>query len=398
MSSFIRVVVVMAEGFEPYHVPQQSRRDKLRVVSLQSSQQGCAMGLVPIFDHHHPSLISSDLITCVDLHNQTTTTAATTNHSYNNNKQTSSSNPVTVCNSKGEGHVNLMGYVGGGLITASSSSSSSPSATNHLYMDPHSSSTIQLNPSSIQDHIINNNNSSSNPFLFNSTHHEQGLRFLHQSFHGGDLVGYRPEPLSSVAHDEQQQQQSNINNINTTCVGGQGLSLSLSSSNHSSQQSGGGGSHQLPLELNLQQRYDSSSSMYSTKFINGGCFILPPPPPHPSGDASASINELLLSRNDVVVPLGPFIGYASILKGSRFLRPAQQLLDELSDVGRGFYSDKLAPDQSSLLDPSLESFCTTGIVDDPKTCSVAGENRRKKSRLMSMLDEVRLLISVFPYF
>lgn len=384
MSSFIRVVVVMAEGFEPYHVPQQSRRDKLRVVSLQqqqSSQPACAVGLVPVFDHH-PSLISSDLITCVDLHNHTTATT-TTNHSYNN-KRTSSSNPITVCNSKGEGHVNLMGYVGGGgLITASSSSSSSPSATNHLYMDPHSSSTIQLNPSSIQDHVINNNSSNSNPFLFNSTHHEQGLRFLDQSFHGGEVMGYRPEPLSSVAHE---QQHSNINNINTTCVGGQGLSLSLSSSNHSSQQ-GGGGSHQLPLELNLQQRYDSSTSMYSTKVINGGCFIFPPPPP-PSGDASASINELLLSRNDVVAPLGPFIGYASILKGSRFLRPAQQLLDELSDVGRGFYSDKIAPDQSVLLDPPLESFCATGIVDDPKTCSVGGETRRKKSRLMSMLDEV----------
>lgn len=333
----------MAEGFEPYHVPQQSRRDKLRVVSLQS-QPGCAVGLVPIYDH--PSLISSDLITCVDdLHNQTTTTT-TSNSLPNNSCKQSSSNPITVCGvgGKAEG-VNLMGYVGGGLITATSSSSSSPSATNHLYMDPHSS--MHLNPSSIQD--INTNN----PFLFNT---QQGLRFLDQSFHGGEVVIYRPEPLSSVAHEP-----NNIN-INTTC--GQGLSLSLSS--HHSQQAS-----QLPLELNLQ-RYDSS--MYSTK-VSGGCFLLPP-----AGDASAS-NEL--SRN----ALGPFTGYASILKGSRFLRPAQQLLDELSDVGRGVYSDKIAAD-SVLLDPQLENFSATGIVDDPKSCTVAGENRRKKSRLMSMLDEV----------
>lgn len=377
--SFIRVVVVMAEGFEPYHVPQQSRRDKLRVVSLQ--QPGCAVGLLPIFDHH-PSLVSSDLITCVDLHHQTTTT--TTDPSCNNNKQTSSSNPITVCNSVGktEGHVNFMANVGAaGLITASSSSSSSPSATNHLYMDPHSSSAIHLNPTSIQDHII-----------FNTTHHEQGLRFLDQSFHGGEVMVYRHEPLSSLSNEQQQQQPSNINATYGGGVGGQGLSLSLSSSNHSSQQ-GGGSHHQLPLELNLQQRYDSSSSMYSTKVINGGCFLLPPP-----GDASGSIHELLMSRNDVVLPLGPFTGYASILKGSRFLRPAQQLLDQLSDVGRGFYSDKISPDHSALLDPPLESLCSTGIVDDPKTCSsVSGENRRKKSRLMSMLDEVPLLISFLPF-
>ncbi|KAJ8765969.1 hypothetical protein K2173_020485 [Erythroxylum novogranatense] len=33
-----------------------------------------------------------------------------------------------------------------------------------------------------------------------------------------------------------------------------------------------------------------------------------------------------------VVPLGPFTGYASILKTSRFLKPAQQILDELCGV------------------------------------------------------------------
>lgn len=35
------------------------------------------------------------------------------------------------------------------------------------------------------------------------------------------------------------------------------------------------------------------------------------------------------------VPLGPFTGYATILKSSKFLRPAQQLLDELCDLAAG---------------------------------------------------------------
>ncbi|KAF7802327.1 BEL1-like homeodomain protein 9 [Senna tora] len=44
----------MAEGFEPYHVPQQSRRDKLKL--LDSSPPS---SLFPLYD---PSLISSDLL------------------------------------------------------------------------------------------------------------------------------------------------------------------------------------------------------------------------------------------------------------------------------------------------------------------------------------------------
>ena len=70
----------MAEGFEPYHVPQQSRRDKLRVIAQNhhpgvvepstANLQGCTG--FPLYD---PSLLSSDLLTCA-----TTTTTTTNNH------------------------------------------------------------------------------------------------------------------------------------------------------------------------------------------------------------------------------------------------------------------------------------------------------------------------------
>ncbi|KAL1545554.1 BEL1-like homeodomain protein [Salvia divinorum] len=108
-------------------------------------------------------------------------------------------------------------------------------------------------------------------------------------------------------------------------------SLSLSLSSH------------LPLELNLQQRYETPVS----------------------------------------VPLGPFTGYASVLKGSRFLKPAQQLLEELCDVGRGLYADKNGLIDSSLLDPPpFDNFSGT---DDSLN---AADQTRNKSTLLSMLDEV----------
>ena len=78
-------------------------------------------------------------------------------------------------------------------------------------------------------------------------------------------------------------------------------------------------------------------------------------------------------------PLGPFTGYASILKGSRFLKPAQILLDEFCNVGHGIYTDE--DDSSLLFDPTVESLCGTSD-------SGGGEYMKNKSKLISMLDEV----------
>uniref|UniRef100_A0A5B7B883 Homeobox domain-containing protein n=1 Tax=Davidia involucrata TaxID=16924 RepID=A0A5B7B883_DAVIN len=325
----------MAEGFEPYHVPQQSRRDKLRVV-VQShpgcveSLQACP-GLLPLYD---PSLFPSDLLTCANLHHQNNPVLG----------ETCKPNPNSACGVVKEEGVNLMGYVGG-IINASSSSSTS----HHLYMDPQSS--IHINPSSIQE--INNN-----PFLYAP----QNLRIFDQSFNGGEVVVFKPEPLS-ITHE--------ANNTN-----GQGLSLSLSS--HQTHQN----NLPLPLELNLQ-RYESS--IFNDKVSAGvaGGYVVPSIVGDSTVDGSTS-NDVPRSS----VPLGPFTGYASILKGSRFLRPAHHLLEELCDVGRGIYTEKITADSAALMDPPMESFSGTGIVDDSLSCEDGGEHGRKKSRLISMLDEI----------
>ncbi|XP_043698505.1 BEL1-like homeodomain protein 9 [Telopea speciosissima] len=309
----------MAEGFEPFHVPQQSRRDKLRVVSQShptcddaaAALQGC-VGFLPIYD---PSLLSSDMLTCGNpLGGGVTGTATTATATMEISKQ----NPV--CAVKAEGG-NLMGYVGG-FINASSSSSSS----HQPFLDPQSSLAC-------------------NPFLYTA----QNLRDLDHSFNGGEVVPFKPTPLSLAhAHDS----------VST----GQGLSLSLSS-NHP-------GQHNLPLELNLQQ--------YESEVFDEKCM---------GGYVASTSNDVSRST----VPLGPFTGYASVLKGSRFLKPAQQLMEELCDVGRGVLSDR-SYGNSSLIDPSIENLgeVGVGVVDDSLTCGDPNrsELRRKKTTLLSMLDEV----------
>ncbi|KAJ4980003.1 hypothetical protein NE237_010783 [Protea cynaroides] len=290
----------MAEGFEPFHVPQQSRRDKLRVISqthpvceeasAAASLQGFG-GLLPLYD---PSLLSSDMLICAHPLAGAGTTTATVEFSKQN----------PVCAVKAEGGNHFMGYLGG-FVNASSSSSSS---SHRPFMDPQSY-----------------------PFLYTA----QNLRDLDHSFNGDEVV-----PFQAAAST------------------GQGLSLSLSS--HHPRQ------HNLPLELNLQQ---NESIVFDRKCMGG------------FGVSRAS------------VPLGPFTGYGSVLKGSRLLRPAQQLLEELCDVGRGVLCERSYGD-SSLMDLSVENLggvgAEVGVVDDSLTYGDpdVSEHRRKKTTLLSMLDEV----------
>lgn len=266
----------MAEGFEPYHVPQQSRRDKLRMVAQNhpsvESIHGCA-GFFPIYDV--PASLSSSVLL----------------------SRAANSGPHEFQQNKPREGVDFMGFFGG--ISSSSSS-------NQPYSDPNSS--LQISPSA-----------NSSPYFYAP----QNLREFEHSYNsGGELGVFKPDSSPR----------------------GQGLSLSLSShqSNH-------------PLELNLPQY--------------GSGHVVPVP----------DIFGASASRSPV--PLGPFTGNASILKGSRFLKPAQILLEELCDVGGGIRAEKIAPD-SSLIDPP--PLISNGIMDDPG----GSENKRTKSRLLSLLDEV----------
>ncbi|XP_078427998.1 BEL1-like homeodomain protein 9 [Wolffia australiana] len=86
-----------------------------------------------------------------------------------------------------------------------------------------------------------------------------------------------------------------------------------------------------------------------------------------------------------LVPAGPFTGYATILRGSRFLQPAQQMLEEVCGSGRaeGLVGDSTAelgqldfgPDCLSDIDRNMDE-------------AMSGDQRRIKARLISLLEEV----------
>ncbi|GMH10180.1 hypothetical protein Nepgr_012021 [Nepenthes gracilis] len=307
----------MAEGFESYHVPQQSRRDKLRVVNISQQNhhqsvdnlQGCA-ALLPFYDPS--SLIPADLMTC------------SSHHAFHlQNLQLLASadaikrNPTCIAKEDG---FNLMGYPGGTTATSTLTAAASHCsnnvdeqaflAMNHVPIPITTSTSVH----DINNHPLFYPEKNTRDFDYNDS-----LVLLHnntpQPHHPGAATG-----------------------------AGQGLSLSLSS-----QQSHHRRGNNLPLELNLQR-----------------C----------KGDVAR-----------YAVSLGPFPGYASILKGSRYLTPAQQLLEEICDVGRENAAEKMVPD-SILLEPPPESFTGPAAVEDSLSCSDGGEHKRTKSRLIFMLEEV----------
>ncbi|KAM3399126.1 BEL1-like homeodomain protein 8 [Capsicum galapagoense] len=102
------------------------------------------------------------------------------------------------------------------------------------------------------------------------------------------------------------------------------------------------------------------------------------------------------------VPLGPFTGYATILKSSKFLRPAQQLLDELCDLAAGSsssircssytkkYRDGFRVSSESYAGPESSSG-GGGIGGDSSglnESNVRPEYLQKKAKLIFMQEEI----------
>ncbi|KAJ6322707.1 hypothetical protein OIU77_012530 [Salix suchowensis] len=81
-----------------------------------------------------------------------------------------------------------------------------------------------------------------------------------------------------------------------------------------------------------------------------------------SGDYLKQNGEM----KSTVVPLGPFTGYASILNSSRFLKPAQQILDDICGVINcananlpldGLSESEIARERISFLSDRVEHQC-----------------------------------------
>lgn len=289
----------MAEGFEAYHVPQQSRRDKLRVVDASNLHGGCA-GLLPLCD---PSILTPNSLACAG-------GGGGAGHDYPHQPGPLSAAKPSAKESDGS---NLMRY------------------HPYNYTDLQSSSLIPIISQPIHD-----------SFLYAQP---QSLRDF----------GHRADPFDAETAPSKPEP----------------LSLSLSNSHTSRRHRSGN----LPLELNLQ-RYASPAVMFDG--VGGGSST--------SNDAAVAL------AGRASAPVGPFTGYATILRGSRFLRPAQQLLEEFCDLGRGVCTEKVASAAAAaaaFMEPptAAERLSIEGISGDGDS-SCGGERTLKKSRLVSMLDEV----------
>lgn len=88
------------------------------------------------------------------------------------------------------------------------------------------------------------------------------------------------------------------------------------------------------------------------------------------------------------VPFGPFTGYALILKSSRFLKPAQQILDDLCGVN------------CAILDFPSDCLTESEVMRESNMAFIdRSEHQWKYSKLMLMLDEVCFFIRIlYNYF
>ncbi|XP_020597436.1 BEL1-like homeodomain protein 9 [Phalaenopsis equestris] len=156
-------------------------------------------------------------------------------------------------------------------------------------------------------------------------------------------------------------------------------------------------------ELLLLPSYNSGSgwttkSYSDTQRLSLSLASNPPQEIHPAqlgsiGDRWLPIQGIGGGRQ-AAGPLGPFTGYAAILKSSRFLKPAQQLLDEFCGLVSGARVGKDNDSSSSLAisSPSLQSSTEIAGVEGSGGCH-GGEIKwpefeQKKAKLLYMQEEV----------
>ncbi|KAI8573637.1 hypothetical protein RHMOL_Rhmol01G0292700 [Rhododendron molle] len=165
----------------------------------------------------------------------------------------------------------------------------------------------------------------------------------------------------------------------------QSLSLSLSPNLHS------GGVEVNDIRSPKGLKYDYVCSNSKPSGIGGGKIM-------GSSSCQDIVGSSTFTHRGSTGPLGPFTGYATILKGSKFLKPAQQLLDEICGgpdpklikqcgASDGIKGGGDSGGSSSTLYGSNE------ISGDGRARSGSGESyhpeyQQKKAKLMFMQDEV----------
>lgn len=172
-------------------------------------------------------------------------------------------------------------------------------------------------------------------------------------------------------------------------VESQGLSLSLHSSSS------------LDAAKADELRIRDSGFLYNYNQVHGGG----------GGSGSAGTSSILQysyrnsenSHGGQInhVGFGSSLGVVNVLRNSKFAKPAQELLEEFCSVGRvqlkksKFGSAKQNPDPET-----AATGASSSSKDQPPPLSAADriEHQRRKVKLLSMLDEARISLSIFYFF
>ena len=374
------------------HVPQQSRRDKLRV------QQASSTVVVPISHHLDYSLAPNNLEQFSSLHhpdhhnynihhhvrNNLTTTRHNPNNNFifdpsflssemldfsrNNNAlhhhQHNRINSTTTSLTCHVDQDHLSTTLAAATQTSERSSSSSMALGDASFSFPHSK------PSDPQSSFVNWRSLSNSKSSFESwssssmTQNISGQKYLEAMVMSGNELALLPSfvnqsttlrfdnsgslSLMENHHDNDQhkrEHEAELLRTGTTVVCDtnnlQGLSLSLSSNPPSSRtlpnishHLGDHHDHDHDHDHHQDHDHDLQESKPAEKPGYLGSVSIPKPSIISKACGTKSLQDIVGNINNSPNPyrnsgpLGPFTGYATILKSSKFLRPAQQLLDD----------------------------------------------------------------------
>lgn len=176
-------------------------------------------------------------------------------------------------------------------------------------------------------------------------------------------------------------------------VEGQGLSLSLSSS-----------LQHLEAAKAEELRMGEGGLLYYNQVGGGGGSSATPQYPYKNssshGQALGLQGGLLGHQNHQLhVGFGSSLGAVNVLRNSKHVKAAQELLEEFCSVGRGqFKKNKFSRNNNSNTNPSSNPSSSSKDVP-PLSAADRIEHQRRKVKLLSMLDEAcNLFLSFFISF
>nr|CAB3465057.1 unnamed protein product [Digitaria exilis] len=142
--------------------------------------------------------------------------------------------------------------------------------------------------------------------------------------------------------------------------------------------------HALPAGAGAQIPSQSFALSLSSASSN-------PPPPPPPQPRRQQQQQLAAAGVVATGPYGPFTGYAAVLGKSRFLGPAQKLLEEICDVGGRPPSQVGRRSDDALLGMDAMDHDMDGGSERAAAEAVAvsgAEQQWRKTRLISLMEDV----------